>query len=81
MSRQHVPIETFARDLWEAMREDARDQLGSSVTEDAFDQHVPPWEQLSPETRASKITIAREELLKILDRAGYVVVKKKVKST
>lgn len=70
-------METFARDLWEAIRDDAREQIGDAVTNEVFDQHIPPWEVLSADDRRDKITLAREELLKILDRAGYVIMKKK----
>lgn len=66
----------FARDLWEAMRSESREQLGDSITEEEFDQHLPPWEGLSPESRDAKALLARDELLKVLDRAGYEVRRK-----
>lgn len=66
----------FARDLWEAMRSESREQLGDSITEEEFDQHLPPWEELSPECRDAKALLARDELLKVLDRAGYEVRRK-----
>jgi hypothetical protein len=58
------------------MRSESRSQLGDSVDEETFDHHLPPWEKLDPDVRAAKILIAKEELLKILDRAGYEVRKK-----
>jgi hypothetical protein len=45
-----------------------------------FDKHFPPWEQLSPDDQESKIAIAREEL-RLLDRAGYQVHRKKEHNT
>lgn len=71
-----IPIETFARDLWEAMRDEIRHQLGSSITPDLFAAQFPDWEHLSADTRQQKILITRDELLKVLDRAGYRVVRK-----
>lgn len=68
---------TFARDLWEAMRDDAREQLQASVDDAVFDANIPPWDKLPADVRETKVTIAREELLKMLDRAGYLVVRKK----
>lgn len=72
-----MTVEAFTKDLWEAMRSDAREQLGEAVTDKMFDRHIVPWEKLPPAQREAKITIAREELLAMLDRAGYVVVKKR----
>jgi hypothetical protein len=72
-----IPIEVFARDLWEALRSEVREQLDSAVTEDQFTAQLPPWDELSDGARESKILIARDELLKVLDRAGYQVRKKK----
>ena len=66
----------FTADLWEAMRNEIREQL-HSVTEEEFLAQFPPWGQLSPEVRETKIRIARDELLAVLDRAGYQVRKKK----
>lgn len=59
------------------MRDDAREQIGDAVADETFNQHIPPWEALSEKARADRVVLVREELLKILDRAGYVVVKKK----
>ncbi len=72
-----IPIETFTQDLWEALRDEVRSQLGSAITADQFNIQFPTWEQLSDEARHQKIVIARDELLKPLDRAGYVVNRKK----
>lgn len=77
MARHNVTVEMFTRDLWEAMRSDAREQLGDAVTDEMFNRHIVPWGELPPAQREAKITLAREELLKILDRAGYLVVKKR----
>lgn len=73
---QKIPMETFTRDLWEAMRSESREQLGDAVTDQEFDGQLPPWEKLPAEVRAQKITIAHDELLAVLDRAGYEVRKK-----
>ena len=72
-----ISLETFTQDIWEAMRDEAREQIGDAVTNDAFDGDLPPWHKLPPETRRAKILIARDELLKVLDRAGYQVNKKR----
>lgn len=71
-----VPTWVFARDLWEAMRSESREQLGQSVTDEEFNSQLPPWNGLSDEVRHAKTLIARDELLKVLDRAGYEVRKK-----
>ncbi len=71
-----VTLEQFAKDIWGALREDIRDQLGDSVTPEQFDERVPPWEKLSPEQRRTRIKTLRAEVLKPLDRAGYEVRKK-----
>lgn len=71
-----IPTEQFARDIWEAMRSEVREQLGDSVTDVQFESQIPPWEGLTDELRKSKIKIARDELLSVLDRAGYQVRKK-----
>ena len=76
-----IPIEVFARDLWEAMREEAREQLDGAITDEVFDSQIPAWEQLSEAARQAKILVARDELLKVLDRAGYQVRTKKKKET
>jgi hypothetical protein len=72
-----ISLETFTCDLWEAMRSEVRDQLGDSVSSAEFDAQIPPWDRLPPETRWAKILIARDELLMVLDRAGYQVNKKR----
>lgn len=71
-----IPTWTFARDLWEAMRSESRDQLGDTVTDEEFSQQLPAWDRLSVEVRKAKTLIVRDELLKVLDRAGYEVRKK-----
>jgi hypothetical protein len=57
------------------MREEVREQLSAVGTQD-FEDHLPPWEKLSKEVQDAKVAIARDELLKPLDRAGYQVRKK-----
>lgn len=59
------------------MRNEARQQLGDAVTDRDFDTQLPPWEKLSVQAREAKVAIARDELLLVLDRAGYVVRKKR----
>jgi hypothetical protein len=59
------------------MRDISHEQIG--VRSDDAHQ-LPTWGQLSPEAQHQKIVIARDELLKVLDRAGYVVTKKKEES-
>lgn len=59
------------------MREISHEQIGISP-DDAH--QLPTWEQLSDEARHQKIILARDELLKPLDKAGYVVNKKKEES-
>lgn len=71
-----IPTEEFARDIWEAMRDEVREQLGTSVTDQGFESSFPHWDKLSVEDREKKVMIARDELLKVLDRAGYQVRKK-----
>jgi hypothetical protein len=68
-----IPIQKFAADLWEAMRSEIREQVG----EEGFEKVFPPWDLLPPEVQESKIRIARDELLAVLDRAGYTVRRKK----
>ena len=69
-----IPIQKFTADLWEAMRSEVRDQVGE---QDGFEEHFPPWDKLPPDVQESKIRIARDELLAVLDRAGYQVRRKK----
>jgi hypothetical protein len=63
------------------MRNEVRSQLGDSITPEVFEAQFPEWSRLSAAVRHQKIVIARDELLKVLDRAGYVVTKKKEEST
>ena len=48
----------------------------TAVTDQEFVAWLPPWEDLSAQARKDKIKIARDELLAVLDRAGYQVRKK-----
>jgi hypothetical protein len=59
------------------MRSEVREQLNGSVPDAEFDAQIPSWDNLPPETRWAKILIARDELLMVLDRAGYQVNKKR----
>lgn len=65
-------MEIFARDLWEALRQDLREQIGE-VTGLDFDIQVPPWEGLSPQVRLEKIQAVRSEVLRPITRAGYEI--------
>jgi hypothetical protein len=57
------------------MREISHEQMGVQSGDTAH--QLPTWEQLSSEARHQKIILMRDELLKPLDKAGYVVNKKK----
>lgn len=59
------------------MRGEVRLQL-SALPDEMFETQFPDWEHLPEEHRQQKMLIARDELLKVLDRAGYQVTKKKV---
>jgi hypothetical protein len=71
-----VTVEQFSRDLWEVTREDLRAQLGDAVLGLDFDAEVPPWDHLPEATRREKVRFTREELLRVIDRAGYEVRRK-----
>jgi hypothetical protein len=58
------------------MRSESREQLGDAVTDEEFNTQLPPWAGLPAEVRHAKTLIARDELLKVLDRAGYEVRRK-----
>jgi len=70
-----VTVETFAQDLWEALRQDLRDQIGNTTGLN-FDLQVPCWGELSAQARLDKIQSVRNELLKPITRAGYEIRKK-----
>lgn len=70
-----MTVETFARDLWEALRQDLHEQIGHTIGL-GFDAQVPTWEELSPEARLEKIHSVRSELLKPITRAGYEIRRK-----
>jgi len=53
-----------------------REQLGDSVTDEQFEQQIPPWSKLPRQAKIEKMRIARNETLRLLDRAGYEVRKK-----
>lgn len=69
-------MEQFTRDLWEALREQIREQLGDSISDELFEAQIPPWERLPVEARREKVLMARDETLRLIDRAGYEVRKK-----
>lgn len=73
-----VTVEQFAQDLWEAVRTDIREQLGDAMDNDVFERDIPRWDHLPEATRHAKVRATREEMLRLLDRAGYEV-RKKVK--
>jgi len=72
-----VTVEQFTRDLWEATRDLLRAELADSMSDAEFDRKIPPWEKLSKRARDEKIKIARDETLRIIDRAGYEIRKKR----
>jgi hypothetical protein len=63
-------VEIFAKDLWEALRQDLREQVGFLAE---FDILVPTWEGLSSQARHEKIQSVRSDLLKPIIRAGYEI--------
>ncbi len=69
-------MEKFAQDLWEALREEVREQLAEATSDQEFNTWLPPWKGLPAQTRADKIKVARDDVLRVLDRAGYQVRKK-----
>lgn len=71
-----VTVSQFAEDLWGALREEIRSQLGESVSDEDFDIQIPPWDRLPKKVRTEKIKMARNEMLLLIDRAGYEVRKK-----
>ena len=71
-----MSVETFARDLWEALRQDLREQIGGLIAVEDFDAQVPPWEGLSDQVRHDKVSAVRSDLLRPILRAGYEVRKK-----
>lgn len=69
-SRLTVTVEIFAKDLWEAMRQELREQVGPVAD---FDRMVPTWDELSAEVRHEKVQSVRNEVLKPITRAGYEI--------
>ena len=63
-------METFAKDLWEALRQDLREQVGPLSDLNTL---VPTWEELSDQSRLEKIQSVRTDLLKPITRAGYEI--------
>lgn len=76
-----ITVQQFARDMWAALREDLRSQLGDAITDEVFDQQIPPWENLPKEARDEKVRIARYETLWLINKAGYEVRRKKAQPT
>jgi hypothetical protein len=75
-SASPIPIEQFAKDLWEVLRDDMRVELDGVLDAEAFESRFPAWERLSNSVRQDKISIVRVDLLHQLDAAGYAVVRK-----
>lgn len=71
-----ITVEQFAKDMWGVLREEIRSQMGDTLTDEEFDQQIPPWEGLSKQARAEKVRIARRETLMLLHKAGYEVRKR-----
>lgn len=71
-----MTVETFARDLWEALRNELRGQLTGVIGPDDFDDQVPSWDSLSADKRQEKIQSVRSELLMPITRAGYEIRRK-----
>jgi hypothetical protein len=69
-------VEQFSKDLWSALRDEMRSQLGESITDEDFEEQFPPWEKLSRQARKEKMLLTRDETLRLIDRAGYEVRKK-----
>jgi len=68
-----VTVETFAQDLWEALRQELREQIGGVIRPEEFDSQVPSWDLLSPQARQQKVQAVRMELLRPILRAGYEI--------
>ncbi|WP_131813780.1 hypothetical protein [Mycolicibacter kumamotonensis] len=68
-------MQQFTRDMWEASREQLRAELASSLSAEDFEQRFPSWEDLPRESKLTKMRNAQESL-KLMDRAGYTVIKK-----
>ena len=68
-----MTVETFAKDLWEALRENLREQIGTAINPDDFDNQVPTWDKLTPQARRDKIASVRTDLLQPVTRAGYEI--------
>lgn len=68
-----VTVETFAKDLWEALRNELRKQLTGVIGPDDFDLQVPSWDDLPADKRHEKIQSVRSELLVPITRAGYEI--------
>jgi hypothetical protein len=68
-----VSVEIFSRDVWEALRQDLREQLGTQVSSKDFEDLVPTWDRLTPEARKEKIAAVRSDLLRPVLKAGYEI--------
>lgn len=71
-----VTVEQFSKDLWGVVREQIRAQFGDAVTDAEFSKRFPPWDELPLSARRDKMVSARDEILRLLDSAGYEVRKK-----
>lgn len=68
-----VTVETFAKDLWEALRTDLREKIGTAISPKDFDDQVPTWDKLTVQARRDKIESVRNDLLHPVTRAGYEI--------
>lgn len=68
-----MTVEIFAKDLWEALRKDLREQIGSAISPEDFDNQVPTWDKLTLQARRDKIASVRTDLLGPVTRAGYEI--------
>lgn len=68
-----VTTEMFARDMWEALRAELREKLGGAVSQVDFEARFPAWQDMDWEKRQARVQLVRDDVLKVMDRAGYQV--------
>jgi hypothetical protein len=66
-------VEIFSKDVWEALRQDLREQIGAQIDSKDFEDLVPTWDRLTPTARREKIEAVRSDLLRPVLRAGYEI--------
>ena len=66
-------MEIFSKDVWEALRQDLREQIGDQIDPKDFEDLVPTWDRLTPRARREKIEAVRNDLLRPVLRAGYEI--------